>query len=61
MVSVVPLVLVIPHDLVFLLIPFNLVVSLVHTIPLDLIFLLVLVVPHEFFCSLDASSCPWFQ
>lgn len=49
LVSVVPLVLLIPHDLVFLLIPLDLVVPLVHTIPLDLIFLLVLVVPHEFF------------
>ena len=32
--SVVPLVLVIPHDLVFLLIPLDFVVSLVHMIPL---------------------------
>ena len=31
-------------------------VTLVLMVPLDLIFLLVLVVPHEFFCSLDPTA-----
>ena len=54
------LVLMVPRDFVFLLTPLDLVVPLVHMIPLDLIFLLVLVIPHEFFCSLYPTSCPWF-
>lgn len=31
-------------------------VTLVLMAPLDFIFLLVLVVPHEFFCSLDPTA-----
>lgn len=31
-------------------------VTLVLMVPLDFIFLLVLVVPHEFFCSLDPTA-----
>lgn len=31
-------------------------VPLVLMVPLDFIFLLVLVVPHEFFCSLDPTA-----
>ena len=67
MVSVVPLVSVIPHDLVFLLIPLDLVTPLLLVVSHRLVVPSALLAgspvsrrPPWFVCSLDPTSPPWF-
>ena len=67
MVSVVPLVSAIPHDLVFLLIPLDLVTPLLLVVSHRLVVPSALLAgspvsrrPPWFVCSLDPTSPPWF-